>query len=50
MLERYQEADEVNVQIGDIFDMSTPDAKVLYQIAMLNELHVGDPGLNLMQN
>ena len=49
MLERYQEADEVNVQIGDIFDMSTPDAKVLYQIAMLNELHVGDPGLNLMQ-
>lgn len=49
MLERYQEADEVNVQIGDIFDMSTPDAKVLYQIAMLNELHIGDPGLNLMQ-
>lgn len=49
MLERYQEADEVNVQIGDVFDMSTPDAKVLYQIAMLNELHIGDPGLNLMQ-
>ena len=49
MLKRYQEADEVNVQIGDIFDMSTPDAKVLYQIAMLNELHIGDPGLNLMQ-
>lgn len=49
MFERYQEADEVNVQIGDVFDMSTPDAKVLYQIAMLNELHIGDPGLNLMQ-
>lgn len=49
MLERYQEADEMNVQIGDVFDMSTPDAKVLYQIAMLNELHIGDPGLNLMQ-
>lgn len=49
MLERYQEADEVNVQMGDVFDMSTPDAKVLYQIAMLNELHIGDPGLNLMQ-
>lgn len=49
MLERYQEADEVNVQIGDVFDMSTPDAKVLYQIAMLNELHIGAPGLNLMQ-
>ena len=49
MLERYQEADEVNVQIGDVFDMSTPDAKVLYQRAMLNELQIGDPGLNLMQ-
>ena len=29
--------------------MSTPDAKVLYSIAMLNELHIGDPGMNLMQ-
>jgi hypothetical protein len=35
--------------MGDVFDMSTPDAKVLYSIAMLNELHIGDPGLNLMQ-
>ena len=49
MLERYSEADEVNVLMGDVFDMATPDAKVLYMIAMLNELHVGDPGLNLMQ-
>ena len=48
-LERYQEADAVNVLMGDVFDMSTPDAKVLYSIAMLNELHIGDPGLNLMQ-
>ncbi len=48
-LERYQEADAVNVLMGDVFDMSTPDAKVLYMIAMLNELHIGDPGLNLMQ-
>lgn len=46
---RYQEADAVNVLMGDVFDMSTPDAKVLYSIAMLNELHIGDPGLNLMQ-
>ena len=43
------EADAVNVLMGDVFDMSTPDAKVLYSIAMLNELHIGDPGLNLMQ-
>ena len=48
-LERYQEADAVNVQMGDVFDMSTPDCKVLYMIAMLNELHIGDNGLNLMQ-
>lgn len=48
-LEHYQEADAVNVLMGDVFDMSTPDAKVLYSIAMLNELHIGDPGLNLMR-
>ena len=48
-LERYAEADAVNVLMGDVFDMSMPDAKVLYMIAMLNELHIGDPGLNLMQ-
>ena len=48
-LERYQEADAVNVLMGDVFDMSTPDAKVLYMIAMLNELHIGDNGLILMQ-
>ena len=48
-LERYAEADAVNVLMGDVFDMSTPDAKVLYSIAMLNELYIGDPGLNLMQ-
>jgi len=48
-LERYQEADAVNALMGDVFDMSTPDTKVLYSIAMLNELHIGDPGLNLMQ-
>lgn len=49
MLERYKEADDVNVQMGDVFDMATPDSKVLFMIAMLNELHIGDPGLNLMQ-
>lgn len=49
MLEQYAAADEVNVLMGDVFDLATPDAKVLYMIAMLNELHIGDPGLNLMQ-
>lgn len=49
MLGRYGEADEVNVQMDDFFDMATPDAKVLFSVAMLNELHVGDPGLDLMR-
>ena len=48
-LERYQEAEAVNALMGDVFDMSTLEAKVLYSIAMLNELHIGNPGLNLMQ-
>ena len=48
-MERYQEADAVNVLMGDVFDMSTPDCKVLYMIGMLNELYVGDPGMNLIQ-
>jgi DNA invertase Pin-like site-specific DNA recombinase len=39
----------MNVPMGDAFDMSTPDTKVLYMIAMLNELYIGDPGLNLMK-
>jgi hypothetical protein len=48
-LEHYKEADDVNVLLGEEFDMSTPDAKTLFMIAMLNELHIGDPGLELMQ-
>ena len=48
-LERYAEADAVNVLLAETFDMSTPDAKVLYMIGVLNELHIGDPGLNLVQ-
>jgi len=49
MLGRYQEADNVNDQMGGVFDISTPDAKVLYMIAMLNEFHIGAPSLELMQ-
>ena len=45
----YNEPDAMNVPMGDAFDMSTPDTKVLYMIAMLNELYIGDPGLNLMK-
>lgn len=49
MLKRYHESDEVNCLLGENFEMSTPDAKVLYMVAVLNELHIGDLGLNLMQ-
>lgn len=48
-LERYTEADETNCQLANVFEMATPDAKVLFMIAMLNELHIGDPGLDLMR-
>ena len=50
MLGRYEEADAVNVQMGNVLEMATPDAKILYSIAMLNELHIGDPGLELIQH
>lgn len=48
-LERYKEADEVNVMMSEKFCMDTPDAKVLYMIAIVNELHIGDQGLDLMR-
>lgn len=48
-LKRYKEADETNCQLANVFEMATPDAKVLFMIAMLNEMHIGDPGLDLMR-
>lgn len=48
-MERYIEADSVNEALCDGFDMATPDAKVLYMIAMINEFHIGDPSLSLMR-
>lgn len=48
-LERYRDADETNCQLANVFEMATPDAKVLFMIAMLNEMHIGDPGLDLMR-
>lgn len=49
MLGRDMEADKVNVTLADFFDMSTPDAKVLYEIAMLND-RIGDPCLDYMKS
>lgn len=47
-LERLSEADETNVALAEYFDMSTPDVKVLYEIAMLND-RIGDPCLDYMR-
>lgn len=49
-LERYKEADQTVCDIAENFEMATPDVKVLYMASMLNELHVGDPGLGLMRS
>lgn len=46
---KYKDADDVNVEIAESFQMDTPDAKVLYMIAMLNEIHIGEPGLDYMR-
>lgn len=48
-LERYKETDEINSKLGETFEMATPDAKVLYTVAMVNELYVGDPGIEMMK-
>lgn len=47
-LERYAEADGVNALMTESFDMSVPDAKILYMVAYVNETFVGDPGVGLM--
>lgn len=48
-LGRYQDADAVNGLLAETFEMSTPDAKTLFMVAMVNELYVGDPGLEMMK-
>lgn len=49
LLGRYEEADAMNAQMADRVDLTTPDAKVLYAMAMLNERHIGDPALPIIQ-
>ena len=48
-MERYKEADGINSMLVETFEMATPDAKILYMIAMVNELYVGDSGIDLMK-
>lgn len=49
MLGRYEDADEVNQRMGNVCGNAMSDSKVLYMMAMLNELHIGTPGIVLMQ-
>lgn len=49
LLGRYEEADAMNVQMAEQVNLETLDAKVLYAMAMLNEYHIGDPSLPIMQ-
>ncbi len=48
-LKRYKEADRINGILGETFEMATPDVKILYMVAMVNELYIGDPGIELMK-
>lgn len=49
-LGRYSEAGDVSSLIGDVLEKAIPDAKNLYQIGVLNELHLDEPGLKPMQH
>lgn len=48
-LKRYTDADKINGQLGEVFEMATPDAKTLFMVARVNELYVGDPGIEMMK-
>lgn len=46
---KYKEADDVNVLLADAFTFATPDAKIIYSMAVHNELHMNEPGLDIMK-
>lgn len=48
-LERYEEADEIHAEFLEHIDLSMPEVKFMFSIAMLNELHTEDSGIELMQ-
>ena len=45
----YDEADKTNEKLVEYFDMGTPDAKVMYEVAVLNEEHDFGSGLDILQ-
>lgn len=44
----YTEADNVNATLLESFDVAAPDLKVMYMVAVTNELYIGDPGISIM--
>ncbi len=48
-MERYNESDSINSQLVESLEMATPDAKILYMVAMVNELYIGDLGIDVMK-
>lgn len=49
LLGRYQEADSVNIEMVKCLDGEF-DAKTYYEVALLNETHLDDPGMEIMQS
>ena len=49
LLGKYKEADEVNIDLVKALDGEF-DAKIYYEVALLNETQLEDPGLEIMQS
>ena len=49
LLKRYKDADAVNIELAKCLDGEF-DAKTYYEVAVLNETQLGDPGLDIMQS
>jgi hypothetical protein len=49
LLKRYKDADTVNIELVKCLDGEF-DAKTYYEVALLNETQLGDPGLGIMQS
>ena len=48
-LGRYKEADRVHERLAGFYEASSPDVKILFAVAVLNEVHIGDPGMDIMR-
>ena len=48
-LQRFDEADRVHAQLAESANLQIPDTKTFFAIAWLNEMCIGDPGLDIMR-